>query len=225
MTLDELVRLGHYHVAALGHSEETKALIPAFASVLEDLDGALGIDRRAQHALKMANIPALFAEGEMGDAIEHVALLARGADYGETPVYWALFPRGIEAEMPPPEGQSHLVLAMVLRERLVSHPAAIDVKAQVMADFDKAVAKLSAALAARKSAEIEATRARAWAEKMRTEFLAAYERNAVAIANIFPDDQPRQDLYFDERNVDKCLLPGGDDGWPPVGKKGGGKLS
>jgi hypothetical protein len=44
-------------------------------------------------------------------------------------------------------------------------------------------------LAAREQAEIAATRARAHAEKARTEILAAYERDAVAIEKLFPTTQ------------------------------------
>jgi hypothetical protein len=224
MTLHELVMLGNYHVAALKHTEETKGLIGEFAKVLDVLEGASAADRRAQQELSAAGVPVKFAEYETHEAIRRVALLACGPDGSETPLYQALFPFGIEVTLAT-EGQSLLTDAFILGERLVHLRAAMDLKAQVRGELEEALAKLSQLLAAQEQAEIVATRAREHAEKSRTEFLAAYERNAVAIEKLFPDSQRQQDIYFDERHVDHELMTAEADWWPATEKKGGGRPS
>lgn len=224
MTLHELVMLGNYHVAALKHTEETSGLIGEFAKVLEALEGAAATDRREQEDLSAASVPVIFAEHETREAISRVAQLARGPDGSDTPLYQALFPFGVEVSLAT-EGQSLLTDAFILGERLVHLRAAMDLKAQVRTELEDALATLGQRLAAREQAEIAATRARAHAEKSRTEFLAAYERNAVAIEKLFPDSQSQQDIYFDERHVDHALLIAEAYWWPGTQKKGGGRPS
>jgi hypothetical protein len=224
MTLDELVMLGHYHVAALERTEETKGLIAEFAKVLDVLEGASATDRRAQRDLMAASIPVRFAEYETRETTKRLALLACGSDGGQTPLYQALFPFGLDDSLAT-EGQSLLAEAFILVERLIYLPSAEDLKAQVRSDLEEALAKLGQRLAARERAEIAAARAREHAEKARTEFLAAYERDAVAIEKLFPDSQRMRDAYFDERHADYDLMAAEADWWPSTNKKGGGRPS
>ncbi len=74
-----------------------------------------------------------FAENAVERAIRQVALLAHGADNNATggPAFKALFPNG---------------LGVTLREHLNTQPAAAKVKAQVMDDFDKALATFKSAV-------------------------------------------------------------------------------
>jgi hypothetical protein len=228
MTIDELVRLGHYHLCALAKTEQTKALVSGFARVLDALEGAAETARRAKRALMRANVPALFAETDMREVITHVAAIARTSDRaareGGRAVYQALFPNGLEVELSP-QGAARVAVAIALRARLVSHPAVVDVKAQVIGDFDKALATLIAALAARQLAENEAIRTRELAEHARAQFLAGYERDAEAIAKLFPANPLRQDLYFEERDIDENLMACEAEWWPSVGRKDDGKPS
>lgn len=224
MTFHELVLVGHYHVSALARTQQTKVLVGPFVRVLDALEGAWGADERAQTDLNLAHVPALFAERDLREMIERVAVLARAAGGEDGPAYEGLFPYGLEVELLP-EAQSYLAVAIALRERLISLPAALEVKAHAIADFDSAVAKLSAAVDALEVAELTATRLRELAEKARSEFLEAYERDALAVEQMFPGDSAQQDLYFDERNVEDDLLVNGVGEWPPVQKKGRGRPS
>ena len=88
-----------------------------------------------------------FAENAVERAIRQVALLAHGADNNATsgPAFKVLFPNGLDAELRP-TGPSQVAAAVTLRERLNTQPAAAKVKAQVMDDFDKALATFKSAI-------------------------------------------------------------------------------
>ncbi len=224
MTSEELSLLGRYHVAALEHTEETKDLIADFASVLAALEAATEADRLAQRALLLATVPVNRAEYEAQRIVMRVVSLARGPDDLTTSLYEALFPLDI-ADVLLDEGESLLTDLFDLREGLVHVQAAKELKAQVLAEVEGALAKLGETLAAHAQAESAAMRTCEQAEKWRREFLAAYERDAATIAKLFPGQQKKQDAYFDDRHVDFELMTAEADWWPATSNKSGGRLS
>jgi hypothetical protein len=224
MTLDELVLLGHYHVAALGQTEETKGMIADFTKVLEGLQAAAETLRLADHQRPRVVIPVNFAERDANDVLRRVAGLARGPQDLDTPLYEALFPMGVLAPLLD-DGETLVDDLFVLRERLVHLDSAKDVKPLVIAEVETALAKLAEALAALVHAENAETRAHEQAEKARSKFLAAYERNAITIAKLFPDETRTQDAFFDERHVDFEMMTSDGNWWPVTSKKCGGRLS
>lgn len=224
MTLDELGLLGHYHVEALGCSEATKGLIADFAKVLATLEAAAEAFRLAHRESLRAAVPVNLAEAHANDVCRRVAELACGPQGEETPLYQALFPMGLLAPLLD-DGEDLVDDLFLLRMRLKYHRAAKDLKPLVIADVETALARLAEALATLVQAENAETRAYEQSEKSRREFLAAYERNAITIAQLFPDQQKQQDAFFDDRQVDFEMMTSGGDWWPVTSKKCGGRLS
>jgi hypothetical protein len=224
MTFHELSLLGHYHAAALEHTEATQDLIAGFAKALEALEAAVETDRAAHRELLLANVPVNRAEYEAGQIVRRVAQVTYGPEDQPGALHQALFPFGV-ADTLLAEGEDLLTDLFCLRERLSHVSEAQALKAEVIAELDGVLARLSERLAAHVQADIAATRAREQLEKCRLEFLAVYERDAVAIAKRFPDEPKTQDLYFDERHADFDLTSADADWWPPTSKKCGGRLS
>jgi hypothetical protein len=101
----------------------------------------------AEKGMTDLRVAVRFSENALERAIRQVALLAHGADNNATggPAFKALFPNGLDAELRP-VGPSQVAAAVALRERLDTQPAAVKVKAQVMDDFDEALAVFKSAV-------------------------------------------------------------------------------
>jgi hypothetical protein len=219
MTSEALVHLGQSHLAALVQSEETAGLARTFKPVLVALEQADLATGYAELELLNPQVDQVRAELAMGEAILQLAALARGPG-GETAAAHAkLFPNGIEAELPLDQGFD-LASVIILRERLATEPAAVDLKAQFLSDLDRAIAALRVAVAARETAEAKVDQARAVESAARKLFFAAYEADASAIARLFPGDRRRQDLYFERWEHDRPLMPPDElQRWPPLTRK------
>ena len=139
------------------------------------------------------------SENALERAIRQVALLAHAADNSATggPAFKALFPSGLDAELRP-IGPSQVTSAVALRERLDTQPAAAKVKAQVMDDFDKALAVFRLAIDNRQAGDTKVHQARATESGARERFFSAYDSNIGAIRQLFPRDRGQQDLHFDD---------------------------
>jgi hypothetical protein len=175
MTSDELSLLGHYHVAALEYTEETKGLVADFADVLAALEAAAEADRLAHRQLMLDTIQVKRAEYEARKLVRGVAQSARGPEDIATSLYQALFPLDVTALLLD-EGESLLTDLFILRERLIHVDTAKELKVEAIAEVEGALAKLSERLATHAQAELTATRTGEQAEKYRREFLAASSR-------------------------------------------------
>ncbi len=123
-----------------------------------------------------------------------MALLAHATDNSATggPAFKALFPNGLDGELRP-IGPSQVASAVALRERLDTQPAAAKVKAQVMDDFDKALALFKSAIDNRQAGDTKVSQARATESGARERFVSAYDSDIGAIRQIFPRDRAQQD--------------------------------
>ena len=199
MASETMLDLGRYHLAALAQSEGTKALASAFKPAQDELQTATTARVEAEKAMTNPRVAVRFSENALEKAIRQVALLAHGADNNATggPAFKALFPNGLDAELRP-IGPSQVAAAVALRERLDTQPAAAKVKAQVMDDFDKALATFKSAIDARQAGDTNVSQARATESGARERFASAYDSNIGAIRQLFPRDRAQQDLHFDE---------------------------
>ena len=199
MASDKMLGLGRYHLAALAWSECTKALVSAFRPAHDELQTATTARVEAEMGMTDLRIAAAFSENALEREIRKVALLAHGADNNATggPAFKALFPNGLDAELRP-IGLSQVGVATALRDRLDSQPAAAKVKAQIMADFDKALAAFRLAIDARQAGDTKVSQARATEFGARQRFVSAYDSNIGAVRQLFPRDRAQQSLYFDE---------------------------
>ncbi len=166
----------------------------AFQPVQDELQAATTARVEAEKAMTNPRVAVRFAENAVERAIRQVALLAHGADNNATggPAFKALFPNGLDAELRP-IGASQVSAAVTLRERLDTQPAAAKVKAQVMDDFDKALAAFRLAIDARQAGETKVSQARATEFGARERFVSAYDSNIGAIRQLFPRDRAQQD--------------------------------
>ena len=210
MSSDSMLDLGSYHLAALAQSEGTKALASAFRPVQDELQTATTARVEAEKAMTDLRVAVRFSENALERAIRQVALLAHGADNNASggPAFKALFPNGLDAELRP-VGQSQVASAVALRERLNTQPAAAKVKAQVMDDFDKALAVFRLAIDARQAGDTKVSEARASESGARERFVSAYDSNIGAIRQLFPRDRAQQDLHFDEISSGHASAGGG----------------
>jgi hypothetical protein len=194
-----MLDLGRYHLAALAQSEGTKPLAGAFQPAHDELQTAAQARVQAEKEMTAVRVAVRFAENALERAIRETALVAHTVDNNATsgPAFKALFPDGLDPELRP-VGASQVDAAVALRTRLDTQPAAAKVKAQVMDEFDRALAGFRAALAARMSGEAKVSQARAVESGARERFVSAYDSNIGAIRQMFPRERGRQDLYFDE---------------------------
>jgi hypothetical protein len=225
MTSEDLVHLGHLHLAALVETEETAGLARTFKPALVALEQADLATGYAELELLNPQVDQVRAELAMGEAIMQLASRTRGPEDVTTPAHQALFPNGVEAELTLEQGFD-LATVIMLRERLASEPAATSVKAQFLSDFDLAISNLRVSTAARETAEARAKQARAGEAAARKRFFAAYEADAIAIAKLFPGDRRRQALYFEGRESELPRLPADElQRWPPLTRKSQAKPS
>jgi hypothetical protein len=213
MASQQLLDLGRYHLAAVGQADSTRALVAALGPTLDALAAAKAAREQAEQALIAPRVAARFAEYALDSVLREIASLARTCDNkaGGDLVFRALFPNGLDAEVRP-RGATQLAAASALRSRLDSQPAASVVKAQALAELDAAVANLTRALDARKSAERALAAARATEDGAREAFVSGYDSNAGAIRQMFPRNRARQDLHFDQFRSDQGADDGGDGG-------------
>jgi hypothetical protein len=209
-----MLDLGRYHLAALAQSEGTKALASAFEPIHSGLQTAAEARVQAEKAMTVLRVGVRFAEDGLERAIRQVALLAHTVDNNATtgPAYKALFPDGLDAEVRP-IGASQVDVAVALRARMDSQPAAAPVKAQATENLDKALAAFRSALAARTAGETQVSQARAAEMGARERFVSAYDANMGAIRQLFPRERAQQNLYFDELGSSRA--PAEDDSTPP----------
>jgi hypothetical protein len=194
-----LLKVGKYHLAALGRNQETQGLASAFKPAHDALVAARAAREQAEDALIGPRANARFAEAALEATLRDVAAEAHSQDRktsGEL-AFKAIFPNGLDAEIRP-RGPSQFTVATALRARLDSQPTAAAVKALKLKDLDAALATLGSALEARRMAEQALGLARANEDGARETFVSSYDSNAGAIRQIFPRNRPRQDLYFDQ---------------------------
>ncbi len=194
-----LLDLGRYHLAALAQREEAKGLIAAFQPAHEALAMAKAAREQAEEAMVGPRVAARFAEAELERVIRQLSLAAHVADNNADsgPVYKALFPKGLDAELRP-AGTTQVTVSQSLRARLDTQPTAAPMKASSLAELDKAIALLKQALEARTTAEGTLSLARAVEGGARARFVSAYDSNAGAIRQMFPRSRAMQDLHFDD---------------------------
>jgi hypothetical protein len=199
MASETLLALGRYHLAALKRSEQTQPLADGFRPALDQLKAAATARAQAEEDMTEVRVGARFAEDAMETVIRQMGLQAHSVDRHNAtgPAYKALFPDGMDAVLRP-IGASQVQAAETLRSRLDHQPAAAQVKAQMMDDFDKALADLRAALAKRADGENRVRLARATEMGARESFASAYDSNIGALRQMFPRNPSRQNLYFDE---------------------------
>jgi len=216
MASETMLDLGRYHLAALAQSEATKALASAFQPVQDELQTAATARVEAEKAMTVLRVVVSFSENALEKAIRQVALLAHAADNNATggPAFKALFPDGLDAELRP-IGPSQVASAVALRERLNTQPAAAKVKAQVMDDFDKALATFKSAIDARQAGDTNVSQARATESGARERFASAYDSNIGAIRQLFPRDRAQQDLHFDQISTSHASNDSGGGDTPP----------
>jgi hypothetical protein len=219
MASDAMLDLGRYHLAALAQSEATKALASAFQPAQDNLQTATTARVEAEQAMTVLRVAVSFSENAAERAIRKVALTAHGVDNNASsgPAYKALFPDGLDAELRP-IGAAQLSAAVALRERLNTQPAAAKVKAQVMDDFDGAVAAFRLALDNRLAGETRVSEARAAESGARERFVSAYDSDIGAIRQMFPRDRAQQDLHFDDIAPSHGSNKNGGGGNPPETK-------
>jgi hypothetical protein len=210
---------GRYHLAALAQSDGTQPLASAFRPAQDNLQTAASTRVEAEKAMTDIRVAVSFSEHAAERAIRQVALAAHGVDNNATggPAYKALFPDGLDAEVRP-VGAAQLAAAAAVRERLNTQPAATKVKAQVLEDFDKAIAVFRLALDNRLAAETRLSEARATESGARERFLLAYDSNMGAIRQMFPRDRAQQDLHFDDIASSHSSNNGGGGENPPETK-------
>jgi hypothetical protein len=198
MSSQSLLRVGRYHLAALGRSAETKGLADAFRPTFDALAVAKAAREQAEDALVVPRAEARFAEAGLEVVLRDLAAQAHVTDrqMGGDLVFRAIFPNTVDAEVRP-RGPAQLTAATALRVRLDKQPAAAPVKAQWLPKLDEALARLAAALEARRTAEQAVGLARAVEDGARETFVSSYDSNAGAIRQMFPRNRVRQDLYFD----------------------------
>lgn len=199
MASETLLALGRYHLAALARAEQAQPLADGFRAAQDQLKIAATSRAQAEEDMTEVRVGARFAEDAMETVIRLMGLQAHSLDHNNAtgPAYKALFPDGMEAVLRP-IGASQVEAAEALRTRLDSQPAAAKVKAQMMDDFDKALAELRTALAKRADGETRVRLARAAEMGARESFASAYDSNIGALRQMFPRNPTRQNLYFDE---------------------------
>jgi len=212
-----LLRVGKYHLAALGQNETTKGLALAFRPTVDALAAAKATREQAEDDLIGPRASARFAESALEAVLREIAATARNHDHkeGGDLVFRSIFPNGLDAEIRP-RGAAQLSSSTALRERLNSQRPAAAVKAQVLKDLDAALATLSAALEARRLAEQALGIARAAEDGARETFVSSYDSNAGAIRQMFPRNRPRQDLYFDQFRTGQSATDDPDPEPPPT---------
>jgi hypothetical protein len=210
MASETMLDLGRYHLAALAKSEGTKVLASAFQPAQDELQTAATARIEAEKAMTVPRVSVRFSENALERAIRQVSLLAHGADNNATggPAFKALFPNGLDAELRP-IGPSQVAAAVALRERLDTQPAAAKVKAQVMDDFDKALAAFKLAIDARQAGDTKVSQARATEFGARERFVSAYDSNIGAIRQMFPRDRAQQDRNKGEIAPSHAAASGG----------------
>jgi hypothetical protein len=199
MASESLLALGRYHLAALALGEQTQPLASAFRPAQDQLKTAAATRAQAEEDMTEVRVRARFAEDAMETVVRLMGLQTHSLDRNNAtgPAYKALFPDGMEAVLRP-IGASQVEAAETLRNRLDAQPAAAKVKAQMMDDFDKALADLRTALAKRAAGEDKVRLARAAEMGARESFASAYDSNIGALRQMFPRNPSRQNLYFDE---------------------------
>jgi hypothetical protein len=193
-----MLELGGYHLSALKRTEETKVLIGSFQPAQDNLRNAVMGLAEAETVWKEAAVGVIFTEDALEHAIRDVALRAHAEDNNATTgaAYRALFADGLEAVLRP-AGASQAEVALALRGRLDTQPAAAKVKAQVMDTLDTSIAAFKVALDERVSADGKVKQARDTEAGARERFIAAYDSNMGAIRQMFPRNRKRQDMFFD----------------------------
>jgi hypothetical protein len=199
MASETLLALGRYHLAALARAEQTQRLADGFRPAQDQLKAAAMTRAQAEEDMTDVRVGARFAEDAVETAIRLMGLQAHSVDQNNAtgPAYKALFPEGMDTVLRP-IGASQVEAALTLRGRLDTQPSAAKVKAQIMDDFDKALAGLRAALAKRADGEEKVRLTRAAEMGARESFASAYDSNIGALRQMFPRNQSRQNLYFDE---------------------------
>lgn len=194
-----LLKVGKYHLAALGRNEETTGLATAFRPAVDGLAAAKRAREQAEDALIEPRAAVRFTEDALEVVLRDIAAEARSFDRkaGGDLVFKALFPNGVDAEVRP-RGPAQLTVSTALRGRLDTQPSAAAVKALFLTALDAAMAGLGAALDARRKAEDALGSARAVEDGARETFVSSYDSNAGAIRQMFPRNRVRQDLYFDQ---------------------------
>jgi hypothetical protein len=194
-----LIKVGRYHLAALGRKPETSGLVTAIKPAVDALAAARTAREQAEDALIEPRAVACFAEAGLEAVLRDIAAEAHSCDrgVGGDLIFRAIFPDGLDAEVRP-RGAAQLAVSTALRGRLASQPAAAPVKARWLEELDKAMAALGDALEARRSGERTLGLARAAEDGARETFVASYDSNAGAIRQMFPRNRVRQNLYFDQ---------------------------
>jgi hypothetical protein len=205
-----MLGLGRHHLSALGRTEETKPLVGTFQPVYDNLLSAVGTHAEADAVFRDAGVGVLFAEELLEHAIREVSLRAHAIDDNAItgPAYKALFPDGLDVVLRP-VGASQAEVAVALRGRLETQPAAAMVKAQSMDDLDKSLVVFKTSLDARAAAETRLSQARNAESGARERFIAAYDSNIGAIRQLFPRNRKRQDLFFDTVTAKRTSNSGG----------------
>jgi hypothetical protein len=194
-----LLKVGKYHLAALGQNEATRGLAIAFKPTVDALAVAKAGREQAEDALIEPRATARFAEAALEVVLREIAALAHTMDNKASGdlVFRAIFPNGLDAEVRP-RGPAQLSASMALRERLNSQRPAVAVKEQSLQALDAGLATLGSALEKRRAAEQALGIARAAEDGARETFVSSYDSNAGAIRQMFPRNRARQDLYFDQ---------------------------
>lgn len=214
MSSRALLRIGKFHLFALGRGPETQGLATAFKLAHDALTVAHAAREQAEDALVEPRANVRFVEAELEMVLRDVADEAHRQDRrtsGEQ-AFKAIFPDGLDPEVRP-RGTGQLAVATALRSRLDLQPAAAVVKGLKLKDLDAAIAALASALEARRMAEQALGLARANEDGARETFVSSYDGNAGAIRQLFPRNRARQNLYFDQIRVEQ---PADDDQQEPA---------
>lgn len=194
---DKLLLLGSYHLTALRRVPEVAALAASFAPLHEALFNAGAARRAADQGLVEPRVNLLFAEAALDAVIRETAAQAHILDgHSSGPVFDAIFPNGLDAEVGP-RSAAQVATTRALITRLESSGVAASLRESHLGRLRTANDALAAAVAVR-DASLEAQGVAIGREQgAREDFVRAYDANAGIIRSRYPKDRRRQDLFFD----------------------------